>query len=96
MNKVKALVPMIGFVLYLLKILVLGSNYSDAISLLILSGLYAFTEIRIQNNKLEELYKQVGEIKILQVDLTKKNEELKTHVSGIRMAQGIRQVQPRI
>ena len=82
MNNIKYL-PLSLFVLYSAKLLILGGSYVDAPLLLILGTVAAFYEFKSQDKKLAEMEQKLERINLLEKD----HENLKTHVSGLKLGQ---------
>lgn len=90
-NVIKNIV-LVLFTLFFVKLLVTGITFEDSLVVAILSTLLGYLEYRSESEDLKEIRKQTGEI-VLHLENTKKElEELRSHVSTVKLAQQVRTV----
>lgn len=90
-NVIKSIV-LVLFTLFFVKLLATGVTFEDSLVVAILSALLGYLEYRSESDDLKEIRKQAGEI-VLHLENTKKElEELRSHVSTVKLAQQVRTV----
>lgn len=90
MERIKANMPMMVFIVYSLKSLQSGVSSIDVAALFVLGLLYAVTEFMVEKKELKQINDDVSSLKETVEELKKRNEELKTHVSGLKIGQQMR------
>lgn len=90
MDKIKSLIPASAFVIYLAKCLFIGASQTDAAIILFLSGLMSYFEFKFERIELKRHKEDISSLKESIREQDKRIEELKTHVGGIKIGQGIR------
>lgn len=90
MEKLKNLVPMVAFCLLFAKQLATGFALYDVLALLILSALFCINNLEVENKKLKQILDDVNKNNKANEDLHKRYEELKTHVTGLKLSQQMR------
>lgn len=90
MDKFLKYVPMLLFCLYCGKMLKEGGSYTEAPILAILGLFSAYSLYRAENKQLQETQKTVDQLKNSIEEQNKKIEELRTHVSGLKLSTSVR------
>lgn len=90
MEKIKSLVPVVAFCLLFVKGLVLNFSLFEVIALLILAAVFLLSQLQLDNKKFKDLQEDLDKTKKQVEDLNKKQEELKSYISGVKMAQNMR------
>lgn len=83
-------VPALIFGAYSVKLLLVGSSFADAPILLVLAAIYAFSEYKPDNRHFLELDTKISNLEAQIKEQEKLIESIKTHVSGIKMAQAMK------
>ena len=90
-NVIKNIV-LVLFTLFFVKLLSTGVSFQDSFIVAILSTLLGYLEYRSENEDLKEIRRQARELN-LSLETTKKElEELRSHVSTVKLAQQVRTV----
>lgn len=89
MDKLK-IIPMVLFLSYVGKLLILQANLADAPIVATLALLTAYFEFSPTNKQLKEIDVQLKEVNTKLVEAEKNVEHLKTHVSGLKLSQQMR------
>lgn len=90
MEKMKSLVPMVSFCLYFAKGLVTSFTLNDILGLAVLGTVYLVNNYNIENKKLIQINEDLNKMKSRSEELFKRCEELKTHVSSLKIAQQLK------
>lgn len=90
MEKVSKQLPMMVFLLCVIKSLILGPKAEDAAIVLFLTALVGWIYRQDKLFQKNDLEIRMNELKLEVEGLQKRQEELKTHVSGIKLGQNIR------
>lgn len=75
------------------KCIVLGSSYSDVALLAVLSALGSYVYFTTKEERFKALEKKHEELEKTVQSRSKELDEIKTHLSGIKLANAIRPVQ---
>tara|TARA_R110000868_G_scaffold66014_7_gene197019 strand:+ start:245 stop:535 length:291 start_codon:yes stop_codon:yes gene_type:complete len=89
MEKIKH-IPLFLFAITASKLLILGSDWASALTLLILAGTAAFWEFKVQDKRHKELEVIMTKQNETIVALAVKLDELRTNISAVKVAQGMR------
>jgi len=89
MDKIKH-IPLFLFAVTAGKFLIMGSDWPSAITLLILAGSAAFWEFKVQDKRHKELELILIKQNETILALAKSLDELRTGVSAVKIAQGMR------
>ncbi len=95
MDKLKY-APLSLFTLFSAKMLILGANWQDCAIILILATLSAFLEFKNQEKKQKEIEEVLRKQNETILALTKVMDELRSNMSSIKIAQGMRPTNGRI
>lgn len=88
MNKYSKMLPLAVFSLFSLKYLAHGvSDFKDAAFLLVIAGLCAYFEFKHERSDLQNLDIRLKELNSKCDELEKRNEEMRTHIGSMKMAQ---------
>ena len=92
MEKVKRNIPYVLFISLGLKLLILGSsNLFDILALFVLGLGLAFFEIRVENQKFQELSNKFNNLEEKNKNQVELLEELRKNVNSVRAVQGFKQ-----
>lgn len=89
MDKLR-IIPMLLFLSYVGKLLILQANIADAPIVASLALLAAYFEFSSTNKQLKEIDTQLKQINEKLLESEKNVEHLKTHVSGLKIGQQMR------
>jgi hypothetical protein len=89
-EKYSKFVPLSLFCGYAIKGLIQGTTIQDAVIFLVLGGLAAIFDWKIQNKRMEALHKRCDKIDEVCTALYKEQENLKSRLGASQMAQGMR------
>jgi len=95
MDKIKALVPMMAFLLLLAKGLSQGMSQNDVAALLILASLYGFSEFGMEKQKIKKIEQEIKELNEKIAINEKRTDEVRTHVGALKFGQQQRSGQAR-
>jgi hypothetical protein len=89
MEKIKH-IPLFLFAVTAAKLLILGADLSSALILLILAATAAFWEFKVQDKRHKELELVMVKQNETILALAKSLDELRTNISAVKVAQGMR------
>jgi len=90
MNQIKRLIPLLAFVAYFGKTLAQSPGYPEVLVLGILAAAFCFFELKIKENKHDELEQKVNSLQNSFDEKTKEIENLKTTVTSLKLSSGMR------
>lgn len=91
MNKVLRLLPATMLLVYLLKCLISQSpQLVDAAILATLAALCGYNEFKTEQKDITQLKNDIIELKKLTAEASKKDEELRSHVSSMKLGMNMR------
>lgn len=91
MNKYSKMLPLAVFSLFSLKYLTSGvSDFKDAAFLLVIAGLCGYFEFKHERSELKTLEDKMNELNHKYIELEKRNEEIRTHLGSIKIAQNFK------
>lgn len=82
--------PLALFGAYTIKLLVLGATLSDAPIILVLAAVYAYNENKAENKKINELSKQIQDLRTEVQEASISAKDAKTAVSGLKLSYGFK------
>lgn len=83
-------IPLLAFCLYLIKISILGAYTSEVCILAILTSMACFFEYKVNSKEIKRLEQELDDHKKLIEQNSKELNEVKVHVTGIKMNMGLR------
>jgi hypothetical protein len=75
---------------YTAKLAILGSNYSDALIILVLAAAHFLYNSQIQNKQIQELTSRLNDLQIKQNEQNDNVEDIKSAISSLKISQGLR------
>ena len=90
MDKVKYIYPLF-LAIAVIKGLVLGFQWVDAPVIAILAAIAVIIEVKDYKKQYKLLHTRMDAVDLVLTNLTKENNELKTHLSGMKIAQRFQQ-----
>lgn len=90
MDKLVKNAPMILFCLYAGKMLLKGGTYTDAPAMAILALLAGYVFVKAEAEEQKKIKNELSDIKKQIEKLSKDNDDIKTHVSGLKLSQSVR------
>ncbi len=90
MDKIKSFAPLFAFLLLFAKAVLTSFDIYNTAALLIVSALFGFVEFNIHKNEMNKLSEEFKKLQARQEFSDKKIEEVKSHVSGIKLSQQIK------
>lgn len=91
MEKIKH-IPLFLFAIMAAKVLILGADWTSVASLLIMAITAAFWEMKLADKRQKELEQVLNKQNETILALAKSLDELRTNMSAVKVAQGMRQV----
>lgn len=84
------LVPLTLFALFSGKLLIFGANLEQALICAVLGGVSSYFYFKSNEVQMKEFKEQISYMQKAQEEQKKELDELKTYVSGVKMAQNMR------
>lgn len=91
MENLSKYAPLVLFCLYSSKLIVTGNTLSDSALLAVIGALSAFSLYKSEDKKIQVMTERLSEMDKKIQDITKSNEDLRSGVASVKIAQNMRQ-----
>lgn len=90
MERLMRIIPLVLLCSYLIRAMVIGPQFVDAAILAVLMAFHAYMQTKEEKKSIQEVKKALEVLTIAVDEVKKREEELKTHVTGLRMSMSMR------